>query len=260
MKLNSLLAVTDSLRAAYKSMIADYTKYFNKSQGAFLGCQNTYQPREGAIDEPSKRKLIKVVTTVEEKFDYLQKNSKEFINALFSQEKTNGSGAAKATLTVDGEEWGEFTSLELLRLKSLLESNDLGDINGMLSVIPVRSDAEIWEKSNNELYEGREIYETPKLEGISKTTEKKEYILEDPNLKPGMDYRPQKAMKTVPMEIGDYTTQNFSGEWSQRKRAAALKNRQVLLTATIKALKECNDCEAVDSQLTADRIFGFIFK
>ena len=40
----------------------------------------------------------------------------------------------------------------------------------------------------------------------------------------------------------------------------ALKRRGDLLTATIAALKECNDCEAVKSELTAERIFGFIFK
>ena len=50
-------------------------------------------------------------------------------------------------LKVNGVSWGIFSSLELLRLKSLLENNDL---KGMLENIPVRSDGSLWEKNSND--------------------------------------------------------------------------------------------------------------
>src|SRR5690606_28059261 len=134
------------LAPLFKGMIQDYAKFFTKSQGAFLGEKRTYEAREGTIDDPSKRGNVLVQTTVDEKLKWFKENSKEYIDALFAQEATNASGNAKAQLIVDGTEWGEFTSLELLRLKSIVESSSL---HSMLEAIPVRSDSEEWSLSEN---------------------------------------------------------------------------------------------------------------
>jgi hypothetical protein len=263
-KLNVLLSVTDALRTKYKNMVGNYSKFFANKQGNFFGEKGTYEARDGALDDPTKKKYVKVVTTVDEKFDYFLEESKEFINALFSQERTNASGLVTANLIVEGKDWGKFTSLELLRLKSLLESSDLGNLEQMLSSIPVRSDAEIWQKTTAEEYQDRNIWQSPLQEGVSKTTEKEEYILIDPNIERltelGASYSPKTSVKTKPVEVGDYTYQKFSGEWSQREKAAALKRRNDLLVAVIKALKECNDVVVEESALTAEKIFGYIFK
>jgi len=258
MKLNVLLAITDNLRTKYKNMITNYANFFNKKGGSFLGEKMTYTPKEGVVDDPSKRSYTKVVTTVDEKFSYFVAEASDFIDALFSQERTNAMGIATAELVVDGEPWGIFTSLELLRLKSLLEANDLGNIEQVLSNIPVKSDALIWDKSSEEEYADRSIYESPMLKGVAKTTVKEEYILQDPNLIAGRTYAPQKSMRNITMELGDYTTQKFTGEWSQRQKAGTLKRRGDLIVAVVQALKECNDCVSVKSELTADKIFGYI--
>lgn len=263
MKLNVLLGATDALKTKYKNMIGDMTKYFGRSQGAFIGTKATYVSREGMVDNPSKRSYVKVVTTVDEKLDYLSKESMEFIDSLFSQEKTNSSGSAIADLIVNGKSWGIFTSLELLRLKSLIESSDL---ESLLSVIPVRTDSDIWNASTAEEYTKRKIWESEKTEGVSRTTEKEEYILSDPNLPVSIfleltsQYIPKTSVRTTVVEIGDYTHQTFTGAWSHRERTGALKRKNDLLIAVIKTLKMCNDCEAVKSELTATKIFEFLFK
>jgi hypothetical protein len=262
-KLNVLLAVTDALKGKYKRMVEDFTKFFNSSQGAFLGEKSTYIPKEGTVDEPSKRKYVKVVTTVDEKIDWFVKESKDFVDALFAQEKTNASGIAKAKLKVDGKDWGEFTSLELLRLKTLLESGDAGNLENMLNNIPVRPDSQIWEDCSLEEYTGRNIFQSPLIGGVSKTTVKEEYILDDPNiskLSNPNSYTPKTSIKTITMDIGDYTTQSFTGQWSHRQRAMALKRRNDLLTAVIGALKECNECDVVESNLNSEKIFNYIFR
>ncbi len=261
-KLNVLLAMTDALRTKFKGMVADYTKFFSKDQGAFKGTRATYVNREGAIDDPSKRKFVKVITTVDEKINYFIHEAGSFVGALFSQEKTNSSGLAVAELVVAGDSWGTYTSLELLRLKSLIESAELGSLESMLSVIPVRSDAEIWNKTNKDEYTDRNVWESPINTGVSRTSSKEEYILEDPNLNKtnSANYSPKTSTRTIVQEIGDYTTQEFSGEWSHRERAGALKRRSELLIAVTKALKESNDCIAVESELTAEKIFGYILK
>lgn len=260
LRLNVLLAMTDALRTKYKNMVNDFTKFFSKSQGAFLGGRNTYMVREDAVDDPSKRGYQRVVTTVDEKFKYFIKESVEFVDALFSQEKTNSMGVATAELMVNGKSWGVFTSLELLRLKSLLEASDLGNLTTMLDNIPVRPDSQVWKLSEAEEYKDRVIWETELISGISRTTVKEEYILHDPNVAAGKitNYSPQVAVKTNTLEIGDYTSQHFSGQWSHRERAGVLKRKSDLLIAVIQALKECNNCEVVKSDLTAVKIFEYI--
>lgn len=256
-KLNILLAKTDQLGPLYKAGLNDYGKFFKGGQGAFLGLKSTYEPREGMIDEPSKRKNILVQSTVDEKLNWFTESAGDYIQSLFSQEKTNASGIT-AELVIDGVSWGMYTSLELLRLKDIVSNNSLGT---MLATIPVKSDAEDWKPSKNEMYSERKgIFEMPLEEGVSKTTTKEQYILADPNLTDKtLNYVPQVAQKDTTVEIGAYSIQKFSGEWSQRQRASALRRRATMLTSIIEALKTCNEAEVVDSTMTADKIFGYLF-
>ncbi len=258
-KLNVLLAKTDHLASIFKKSIEDYLKFFKTSQGAFKGEKKTYEPKPGTIDLPNERVNKLVVTTVDEKLDYLVEHSKEYIDALFSQEKTNACGLAKAELTVDGVVFGEFTSMELLRLKSLLES---GTFKEMYENLPVRNDDETWTKTKNDMYKSRNVYESTKREGINKSIMKESYILTDPNLSKidASKYTPQIATKDTIIELGDYTYQKFSGETSHVERAEILSRRSKLLTAVIGALKVANEVEVIPSEMTADKIFNYLHK
>ena len=258
LKLNVLLAKTDSLAGPFKNMITDFRQFFKNHQSAFLGEKKTYEAREDTVDDPGKRGNVKIQTTVNEKITWFADNSKPYIDALFSQEKTNASGTAVASLVVDGDDWGEYTSLELLRLKSLMENGDFYD---MIQKIPVRSDAEEWTETENEMYARRAVWEQPMIKSTNKTTEKQDYILPDPNLKDGdmKGYQPVVAHRTTTIELGESTMQKFSGEISHRERAEMLQRRSILLTAIVEALKKCNEVVAVESNLTSDKIFGYLF-
>lgn len=259
-KLNVLLGKTDHLAGNYRNMIKDFTKFFKNSQSSFRGERKTYEAKPGTIDQPGQRKVQKVVTTVDEKLDWFKDNAADYLDALFSLEKTNASGVPKAELIVEEESWGEFSTLELLRLKNLVEN---GEFATMLENIPVRSDSEIWEATSDEAYQGRKIYDSPLQSGVVKSTTKESYILTDPNIAKLSDssaYTPITAVRNTIVELGDYTHQRFSGEWSHRQRAEVLRRRQVLLTAIIEALKKANDCEAVDSDLTAKKVLGYLFE
>lgn len=257
-KLNVLLAKTEQSASQFKKMIAEYLTFFKKEQGQFKGVKKTYTPKEGTVDEPSMRSNIIVVTTVQEKLDWLSDTAKDHIDNLFSVEASNASGAAKAKLEVDGVDFGVLTSLELLRLKSLLES---GDLEQMYANIPVRSDAEVWNPTSDEQYEKRGIYESPLQTGTRKSLLKTSYILEDPNvqyLKDTSKYVPQVGSKDTVIELGDYTVQQFSGEGTHRERAEILRRRSQLLKGVIEALKIANDVESVKSTVTAEKLFGYL--
>lgn len=258
-KLNVLLAKTDHLASSFKKGLEDYVKFFKASQGAFKGEKKTYSPKPGTIDIPGERVNKLVVTTVDEKLNYLQEGAKEYIDALFSQEKTNASGVAKAKLIVGDLNFGEFTSMELLRLKSLLEG---GTFKELYENIPVRNDDERWTKTSNDSYANRNVFESDERAGISKSVIKESYILSDPNIGKvdGAKYTPQMGTKDTIIELGDYTYQKFSGESSHVERAGILARRTKLLTAVIEALKVSNDVEVVPSEMTSDKIFNFLHK
>lgn len=256
-KLNVLLAKTDHLAAPFKKLQEEYVKFFKTHGGSFTGEKKTYEPKTGTIDIPSERVNRLVITTWDEKEKYLREHSKEYIDALFSQERTNASGTAKAKLMVDNIPFGEFTSLELLRLKSLLEGATLKE---MYETIPVRSENEAWKKSINESYTGRNIFETELRNSIVKTTIKENYILTDPNISKveSAKYTPQVSVKDSVLELGDSTYQKFSGEASAMERAMILARRTKLLVAVIEAMKTANEVEAIPSEMTADKLFGYL--
>jgi hypothetical protein len=260
-RLHILLAKTDALALDFKNALKNYLSFFNKNQGSFTGFKLTYNPKDETVDLPNKRGVKVIITTVKEKLDYFVENNKEYLNSLFSQEATNASGNVKAELIVDGESWGIFSSLELLRLKGLLENKDL---KAMYANIPVRSDAKEWTETSEEMYSDRPgVFESNKLMYEEKTTIKESYILEDPNvakLKEGMSYQAQLGMKTTTQTLGNGTQQEFTGEWSQRQKAKIQANISTLYVAVIAALKEANETEVVESALTADKLFTYLHK
>jgi hypothetical protein len=259
-KLKLVLALTQDAASRYAAMIRDYTKFFSNQQGAFLGHKNTYQPKDEAVDDPSKRSYARVITTVPEKLTYFIENTQDYIQNVLTKERTNGKGLAKAELIVAGDSWGEFTSNELLCLKSIL---DKGELATMIGNIPVRTETDNWAPTTEEEYLKRNIFQKPLVTQIHKTTVKESFILQDPNLsslKNTDAYKPQLASKDTVMELGVQTRQEFSGQWSHLERANAFSRLTELRGAVTIALEKANDVEVEESILTSQKLFGFIFE
>lgn len=258
MKLNVLLGKVETLSGSFKQSIKDYVDFFKKQQGQFQGIRKTYLPRPDTVDLPSEKQSKKIVTTVKEKLDWLEETNKDYIDALFAVEATNASGVATAPLVIDGINFGSFTAGELLRLVSLLSSEDLKQ---MYENIPVRSDAENWNKSIDDLYQNREgIYEVPITSGIKKSIMKEQYILKDPNMTDATAarYVPVTSTRDTSVDLGDWTLQHFTGEASQRERAEILRRYTKLLVAAKGALKTANEAEVQESWMTSKKLFGYL--
>ena len=259
LKMNVLLAMAEHSQAVFNKEIGEYANLFKNKQGMFRGTRKTYAPREGYPDDPSKVGMTKVQSTVDEQFDWFQKKAAApYLKEQFSIEATNSLGAKKVELVVDGVSFGYLTALDLMRLKSILTN---GNLDVMYNMIPVRSDSEIWQESDE--YKGRKVYANPMLSGVTRTTESEEVILRDPNLDPAhlpANYNAKTTVKKKTIEIGDYTVQNFSGEWTQTEKAKLLDRKSRLLGAVVSALKEVNDVEAVPSNLDVDAMLNFLHK
>jgi hypothetical protein len=259
-KLKLVLALTQDAASRYAALVRDYSKFFTGQQSAFSGYKNTYQPKDDAVDDPAKRGYAKVITTVPEKLEYFVQSVQDYIQNVLTKERTNGMGSAHAELIVDGDSWGDFTSNELLCLKSIVEKPELTQ---MIQAIPVRTDTDIWTKSTADEYKTREIFEKSLVKQMVKTTVKEQYVLTDPNiekLKATDAYKPQIATKDTTMELGEQTRQEFTGQWTHVQRANALDKLTSLKKAITVALEKANDVDVVEATLSAEKLFGYIFK
>lgn len=257
-KMNTLLAKVEHGSSRFAKMIGDYLAFFKGKQGAFAGIKKTHVPREGYTEDKSCIANTKVITTVGEKLEWFEQQSVPFLKELFAVEATNSKGANTVELVVDGISFGNLTALDLMRLKTLLTKKEWVE---MYENIPVRSDAEVWEPCTDSEYEGREIFQTPMLKGVTRTTESEEVILKDPNINPDKlpaNYNARTTIKKKVVETGDYTLQNFTGGWTQRQKAELLRRRSQLLAAVVEALKEVNDVVSEKPNLDVETLVNFL--
>lgn len=252
MKLSVLLGLREKVESTFKNMSDDMFDKFKSKGSLFKGIRKTYVARQGYADDDTKRGFTAVASTVPEQLDWFKLHTKDFLKTVFSIERTNAMGNVKAELIVDGQSFGHFSSLELLRAKSVLDDK----FRRIISQIPVRNESIIWTISDASVYTGRAIWESPKVEGSAKTTLKESYIMHDPHAdKPGR--APMTAERSTQVDIGDYTQQEFSGEASIRERAEMLVKLDNLYKGIIAALEVANEAEVVESNL-GDKILDYL--
>ena len=260
LKMNTLLAKVDHATASVAKLFSDYVQFFKNKQGMFRGSKKTFVPRDGYVEDPTRMGTTVVATTVDEKMDWFNEQFKNWLKDVFSVEATNSKGAKTVELVVDGKSFGNLTALELMRLKSILTNKDLETV---FANIPVRSDSEVWTPAQDPEYNGRKVFETALIKGVTRTTEKEEVILKDPNLDPAhlpANYQAKTTIKSKTVETGDYTAQSFTGEWTQRQRAELLRRRSTLLAAVIEALKVVNDTPAENPNLDVNAVVDYIYR
>lgn len=258
MKVNSKLAQRDHSIAQQKAMVEDYCQFFSKKQGSFRGIKKTFVPKDGFLDDPNYIADVKVVTTVQEKLNWFNRQTKLFLANVLDVEATNSDGAQTIELKVDGVSFGNLTALELMRLKGILTDKSL---DKMYANIPVREDNKVWSPSDNGEYEGREIFQDPLVSGQTRTSENEEIILKDPNVDPQhlpSNYRAQTTTKRHTVITGDYTIQNYTGEWTHQRRAELLRRKSAIIEAINLAITELNGIECKSTNLDVDGIVDFL--
>lgn len=145
-----------------------------------------------------------------------------------------------------------------MRLKGILTDKSL---DKMYASIPVREDNKVWSPSDNGEYEGREIFQDPLVSGQTRTSENEEIILKDPNVDPQhlpSNYRAQTTTKRHTVITGDYTIQNYTGEWTHQRRAELLRRKSAIIEAINLAITELNGIECKPTNLDVDGIVDFL--
>jgi hypothetical protein len=255
-KLAVSLGLRDKVEKDNTNMLNDMTAKFKNDQGKFLGFRNEYTALTGHPDDPTQRKSQVVVATVKEQLDWFKEHTKEYLDTVLSIEKTNAQGV-KAPLVVGGDNWGEYTTLELLRLKGILD----GKVKAMIQLIPIRNEGQRWKATTDPIYDGREVFEDEKIVGRTKTTIKRTVIVDDPHqtANPNIVRPPVTQSIDTPEETGEFAKQNFSGAWTNRQRAQLEVSYNTLYKGVIEALETANSIQLSESDL-GDKVLGFLFK
>ena len=258
LKMNTLLAKVDQTASVVQAMIRETAATFKTGQYLFRGEKNTYEARDGYLDKPEKRGVTKVAATVQEMLDGFKERYVPYLQELFQIEATNSKGANRVELKVGETSLGFLSAAELMRLRNILTGKEL---DSMYANIPVRSAARIYEACTDEEYEGRDVVQTPIARSVERTTEIEDVILKDPNIDPKnvpANHRSTVVQKRTLMEIGDSTRQEFSGEWTLRKKEELLRRKNELLTAITVALKQVNEVEAERANLDARALLDYL--
>lgn len=244
-KQSVLLGLREKLEKTFSGMLDDFLSKFKNKQGIFQGHNDTYEALEGFADDPTKRSFQKVSGTVSEQLAWFKKYTSDYFTTVLSIEKTNSTGI-KSKLVVDGDEWGEYSVLELLRLKSIMD----GKLRVILNELPIRDEKAHWVPTTNmDLYEGKDVYETPVRQEYSKTTLKRVVIVNDPHIKDTPNRPPVPSQIDEQVNIGKYTRQKFSGEITVLERAEYLVKFDKVYTGIIEALETANNTESLTSDL-----------
>ena len=248
-----LLGLREKLEKTFSGMLDDFLQKFKNKQGIFQGWNKTYDALDGYADDPTKRSFQKVSGTVHEQLEWFKKYTLDYFNTVLSIEKTNSTGI-KSELVVSGISWGEYSVLELLRLKSIMD----GKLKAIISELPIRDEKVLWSKTTKDYYGNRDVWETPNIEGFTKTTLKRTEIINDPHIKESPNRAPVPVQFETQVNIGHFAEQKFSGEITMLERAEILAKYDQLYIGIIEALENANSVETVDSDL-GTKFIEYIF-
>lgn len=250
------LGLRDKTEKDFANMLNDMTGKFKNNQGLFTGFRYGFVAINDQPDQPEQRKNQMVSSTVKEQLDYFKEHSAEYFRTVLSIEKTNAEGV-KAPLVVAGENWGEYTTLELLRLKGILD----GKIRTFIQTIPIRPDGIKWVASDDPEYNGREVFQDIQFVGRTKTTIKRTVVVEDPMqiANPNIVRQPVTQTIDTPIETGEFTKQHFSGAWTNRQRAQLEVFYNNVYKGVVEALETANSIQLVESDL-GDKLLNYLFK
>ncbi len=252
-KLAVALGLREKTEKDFKNMIDDMHGKFKNKQGLFMGQRNTFTALDGHPDQPEKRAFQNVSSTVAEQMNWFKEHAADYLKVTLSIEKTNATGIM-AELVVDGKSWGTFSTLELLRLKGILDSK----LKAMVQDLPIRPETVLWSPSTDPTFAGRTVFETSTDKGRTKTTIKRTIIVEDPHIKEAPNRAPVTQSIDTPTETGEYTVQNFSGAITNKERAEMEVRYNTLYKAVVAALEDANAAELKESEL-GDKVLDYLF-
>jgi len=247
-QLHQLLAVESDLRQQSKKITQEARETFQSRRDHFDGMSKTYkhnvEDEAGRIMEiPPEEKLI--VTTVDEKMNFVQGILSRTLDVMVSKEETNASGTAVAHVEIGSGSY-EMSATALLALEGFLK-----EIRTVYDLIPTLDPVREWTKDGDR--EG--AFKTKELQTF-RTEKKAEVIVLAEATK---EFPAQTNLVNVDRQVGVFSTVYKSGRFTVKRKADCIANIDSLLREVKKARSSANRVEAKNIKI-AKAIFEAINK
>lgn len=243
--LHSLLAVENDLKGVATKIKGETLNTFTKKDDHFDGLTKTFRAFDEEMSSLDSSDTKEVVTTVEEKLQYMHTSVVKGMNAVISKEETNASGKACASLVVNGTDFGTLSATSLLALEK-----ELTALRTIYSAIPTLDPVKNW--TIDEMGE-RGIYKTGEVKTF-RTQKTKDFKV----VYEATKEHPAQIVEVVKDKtIGENLTVYRSGKISPLTKSKLLAKIDSIIIAVKKARSSANEAEVVKSTI-GDTVMGYI--
>lgn len=253
-KLHELLAVEGDLEGTYKQILEETLNTFTKKPNHFMGAEKTCRIfDENKQDDTPATQRQELVTTVHDKWNYTQKHVIRYLDAVLQKESTNQQ--AVADIVVDGIKIAESVPATfLLGLETKLKN-----IRKVLSAAPTLPPAIKWEKDTGL---GENVYRRSHPEKTFKTAKTFQHKVLVPAQFPkegegGQSLPAQIEKWEETQNVGEYTTEQWSGMLSPTEKSVMLGRLDTLIRSVKKARQRANTTDVVKHSI-GEKLFNFV--
>lgn len=239
-KLHELLAVEGDLEGSYKKITDETITTFTKKPNHFIGAEKTCrmldESRKAETPPPQRQELV---TTVADKLEHTQEYIVRYLDAVLQKESTNQ--LAKADIIIDGKTIAkDIPATFLLGLETKLKN-----IRKVYDSIPTLPPSIEWKKDEGL---GENVYRRVNPERAFKT----EKTFVHKVLVPAQFPKEGEGGTSLPAQIekweenqniGEYTTDQWSGMVSPYQKKILLNRLDKVIRAVKKARQRANTTE-----------------
>ena len=246
-QLHEVLAVENELKNIAKKVIEEGMNTFSKKPEHFIGTRKTLKMFDDARsnEESSAAQSREMVTTVNDKLDYISNSIIKALDATAQKEYTNQ--LAKADIVLDGT----TIALNIPATFLLTLEKELISYRNLYSSIPTLQPGMEWIADKNQ---GAGIYRTAKVDIKSKTEKTRLHKEISPATR---EHKAQIETWTEDRPVGNYETTHTCGMITPARKSVMLGRIDTLIQAVKKARTRANKEEIVDVHI-GETIFDYI--
>jgi len=244
---HQVLAVERELRRTGDKIIDEAKATFQGKTAHFDGLRKSYTPTEETEGVPVEQipdEESKLVTTVDEKLNFVREQIIPSIDVTATKEESNSAGALKAEIVVNGKTH-EFSATTLLALETHVTK-----LRSLCLTVPTLDPKKNWQLSDQS-----GVYETAPIQAFR--TVQREVPVE---LSKATDkHKAQVELRTVPIQTGYFETVYSSGRKTPLNKAQMLTRLDNLLNKIKEARSRANSGPIKNILIAGDileEIFG----
>jgi|PlaIllAssembly_1097288.scaffolds.fasta_scaffold78093_3 hypothetical protein len=247
-QLHEILAVDQDLQNLTRKVLEEATNTFSKKQDHFLGNYKKLSMFNEArkAEEEGFKEQKEIVTTVQDKLDYVGEGLARYVDVVAQKEATNQ--VAKADLVLPD---GSVLAKDLPATLLLALENKLLQWRSMYEAIPTLSPGVHWvpdEEKGKNIFRAETDLVRHKTEKVLQTR-----VIFNPTDKQAGQY--EKWMEDVP--VGQYEETRWSSMISPARKSELLGRIDVLIGAVKQARMRANTAEIVKLEIGA-KIVAYI--